>query len=287
MKLFAQPRALSWSLTLMRLGAVCASVLLGPVGHAQSAPASTTLNLPPTSAGNLAAPATAPVIASGLVPDEATRAAIIGKLREVYGADRVVDQLQVGSVVAPPNWSGYVQKMVSPNLKQVSRGRLSVRGNDIELQGEVGNEAQRQQVASDLATSLNPTYTIKNQLRLASVDQGVLDRALANRIVEFQPGSAVLTPQGKAILDEMAQALGRLGGKRVEVVGHTDAQGARAGNLALSQARADAVKAYLVSKGIEAGRVATSGAGPDQPVAGNDTPEGRSRNRRIEFHLAS
>lgn len=230
---------------------------------------------------------TAPVIASGVVPDEATRAAIVGKLRDVYGADRVVDQLQVGAVVAPPNWSGYVQKMVAPNLKQVTRGRLSVRGNDIELQGEVGNEAQRQQVASELATSLNPTYTIKNQLRVSSVDQGLLDRALANRIVEFQPGSAVLTPQGKALLDEMTQALAQLGGKRVEVVGHTDAQGARASNLALSQARADAVKAYLVSKGIEAGRIVTAGAGADQPVAGNDTPEGRSRNRRIEFHLAS
>ncbi|WP_374594546.1 OmpA family protein [Aquabacterium sp.] len=270
-----------------RLSALCLSALLAPTGHAQGAPASATLALPPTSAGTPAASGTAPVIASGLVPDEATRAAIVGKLREVYGADRVVDQLQVGSVVAPPNWAGYVQKMVSPNLKQVSRGRLSVRGNDIELQGEVGNEAQRQQVASDLATSLNPTYTIKNQLRVSSVDQGLLDRALANRIVEFQPGSAVLTPQGKALLDEMAQALGRLGGKRVEVVGHTDAQGARASNLALSQARADAVKAYLVGKGIEAGRIATSGAGPDQPVASNDTPEGRSRNRRIEFHLAS
>lgn len=269
-----------------RLGALCLSALLAPSSHAQGAPASATLNLPTAAAGNPAASSTAPVIASGLVPDEATRAAIIARLREVYGADRVVDQLQVGAVVAPPNWSGYVQKMVSPNLKQVSRGRLSVRGNDIELQGEVGNEAQRQQVASDLATSLNPTYTIKNQLRLASVDQGVLDRALANRIVEFQPGSAVLTPQGKALLDEMAQALAGLGGKRVEVVGHTDAQGARASNLALSQARSDAVKAYLVGKGIEAGRIATSGAGPDQPVASNDTPEGRSRNRRIEFHLA-
>lgn len=234
-----------------------------------------------------AAPQDAPVIASGVVPDEATRAAILSRLREVYGSDRVVDQLQVGAVVAPPNWAGYVQKMVSPDLKNVSRGRLSVRGNDIELQGEVGNEALRQQVASNLATGLNPTYSIKNQLRLASNDQGLLDRTLAHRIIEFQAGSAVLTPQGKAILDEMAQALSKLGGKRVEVVGHTDAQGARTGNLALSLARADAVKTYLASKGVDASRVVTSGAGPDQPVAGNDTPEGRSRNRRIEFRLAS
>ncbi len=260
--------------------------------HAQGAPVATAtavVSTPSASAGSGAgsgAPTgSGPVIASGVVPDEATRAAILGRLREVYGADRVVDQLQVGAVVAPPNWAAYVQKMVSPQLKQVSRGRLSVRGNDIELQGEVPNEAQRQQVVSDMATSLNPTYVIKNQLRVASNDQGLLDHALANRIVEFQPGSAVLTPQGKTLLDEMAQVMGKLGGKRVEVVGHTDAQGARASNLALSMARADAVKTYLAAKGIDAARVSTSGAGPDQPVASNDTPEGRSRNRRIEFHV--
>jgi OOP family OmpA-OmpF porin len=269
---------------LMAAMLAMAALVLSQRGQAQSAPpntAATAAITTPTPAGS------GPVIASGVVPDEATRAAILGKLREVYGADRVVDQLQVGAVVAPPNWAGYVQKMVSPDLKQVSRGRLSVRGNDIELQGEVGNEAQRQQMASTLATQLNPTYTIKNQLRLASNDQGLLDRTLANRIIEFQPGSAVLTAQGKAILDEMAQALAQLPGKRVEVVGHTDAQGARTGNLALSLARADAVKAYLASKGVDASRVLTSGAGPDQPAASNDTPEGRSRNRRIEFRLAS
>ncbi len=257
---------------LMTLTLVVYALMLAQRCHAQDAPA---------------ARQDAPVIASGVVPDEATRAAILGRLREVYGAGRVVDQLQVGTVVAPSNWAGYVQKMVSPDLKQVTRGRLSVRGNDIELQGEVDNEAQRQQVASRMAMSLNPTYTIKNQLRLANDDQGLLDRALANRIIEFQPGSAVLTPQGRGVLDEMAQALNQLRGRRVEVVGHTDAQGTRASNVALSLARADAVKAYLAGKGVDTSRVLTSGAGPDQPVAGNDTPEGRSRNRRIEFRLAS
>lgn len=268
----------------MLMAAVLAlsAMIVASRGHAQAASA---MPAEPVSGS-----ATAPVIASGVVPDQATRAAILGKLREVYGADRVVDQLQVGAVVAPPSWAGYVQKMVSPQLKQVSRGRLSVRGNDVELQGEVPNEALRQQVASEVAVALNPTYTVKNQLRVTRVstnDQGLLDRTLANRIVEFQPGSAVLTPQGQAILDEMVLALNKLPGRRVEVVGHTDAQGARSNNLALSLARAEAVKAYLASKGVEAQRMVSSGAGPDQPVAGNDTAEGRARNRRIEFRLAS
>ena len=76
-------------------------------------------------------------------------------------------------------------------------------------------------------------------------------------------------------------------GRRVEVIGHTDALGNRPGNISLSLARAQAVKAYLVGKGLPPERLQTSGMGPDQPVAGNDTEAGRARNRRIEFRVGA
>ncbi|MDX9844220.1 MAG: OmpA family protein [Aquabacterium sp.] len=225
------------------------------------------------------------VVVAGTVPDEATRVAVIARLRELYGAERVVDQLALGSVVAPPQWSQHVQKLLSPSLKQVSHGQLSVQGQTVELKGEVGNEALRQQLASEMAQSLNPTYTVRNGLRVAVQEQAVVDQALANRIVEFEPGSAVLRPAGLLILDEMAAALARLPGRRFEVIGHTDAQGSHASNVSLSLARAQAVKGYLVSKGLPADSLSTSGLGPDQPVASNATDEGRARNRRIEFRV--
>lgn len=227
------------------------------------------------------------VVVAGTVPDEATRVAVISRLRELYGPDRVVDQLTLGAVVAPPQWSQYVQKLLSPAIKQVSHGQLSVQGNTVELKGEVGNEAVRQQIASDMAQSLNPTYTVRNGLRVAVQEQAVMDQALANRIVEFEPGSAVLRPAALPILDEMAAAMARLRGRRFELIGHTDALGGRAGNVSLSLARAQAVKAYLVGKGLPADSLATSGMGPDQPVASNTTDEGRARNRRIEFRVGS
>jgi OOP family OmpA-OmpF porin len=71
------------------------------------------------------------------------------------------------------------------------------------------------------------------------------------------------------------------------VIGHTDAQGARAANVSLSLARAESVKVYLVGKGLSADRLATSGMGPDQPVASNANEAGRARNRRIEFRVGS
>lgn len=226
------------------------------------------------------------VVANGAVPDEASRSAIIAKLRELYGPERVVDQLTVGGVVSPPNWTQHMQKILAPNLKLVSRGQLNVDGTSVGVQGEVANEATRQQLASEIATALTPAYTVKNALRVSASEQGVLDQVLANRIVEFDTGSANLTSGGRQILDEMAAAMLRLGGKRVEVVGHTDSSGARAANLALSAARADAVKAYLVTKGLESAMLTTQGAGPDRPIASNDQAEGRARNRRIEFRVA-
>ncbi|MBX3618815.1 MAG: OmpA family protein [Rhizobacter sp.] len=226
------------------------------------------------------------VVVAGTVPDEATRNAILARVREVYGAERVVDQLGVGAVVAPPHWSGYVQKLVSPQLKQVSRGQLVIDGNNIELKGEVANESQRQQLAADMATVLNPTYAVRNALRVAAQEQTLLDATLANRIIEFEAGSSVLRPAGRTILDEMAATLLRMGSRKLEVIGHTDSQGARETNIVLSLARADAVRSYLAAKGVSPSLISTSGSGPDRPVAPNDTAEGRARNRRIEFRVS-
>lgn len=227
------------------------------------------------------------VVVSGTVPDEATRVAILNRARELYGSDRVVDRLVLGAVVAPPQWSQYVHKLLSPQLKQVRHGQLTVQGQTIELKGEVPNEAVRQEVASQVASSLNPTYTVRNGLRVAVREQAVVDQTLANRIIEFEPGSAVLRPEGALILDELARTLLSMGERRLEVIGHTDAQGSRGANVALSLARAQAVKSYLVNRGLVAERIATSGMGPDQPVADNATEAGRARNRRIEFRVGA
>lgn len=275
-----------WAGTALVLGLICGST-------ARAQPAPVTSPAPPSSSGPSAAPLSAgtarsgPVVASGTVPDEATRAAVIGRLRELYGADRVVDQLSLGSVVAPALWRDHVNKLLSPALKQVSHGQLAIQGQTVEIRGEVPNEALRQQLASDMAQSLNPTYTVRNGLRVAVQDQTVVDQALANRIVEFEPGSAVLRPASLPLLDEMAAVMARLKERRFEVIGHTDADGARAANVSLSLARAQAVKTYLTGKGLPADRIAISGMGPDQPVASNATEAGRARNRRIEFRVGS
>ncbi|WP_338772121.1 OmpA family protein [Massilia sp. METH4] len=226
------------------------------------------------------------VLVSGTVPDESSKATLLARVRELYGAERVVDQVAIGNVVQPPNWNGYVQKLIGPNLKLITKGQLKVDGNNVSVQGEVANEAQRQQIAGDIAASLNPTYLVKNGLRVSAAEQNLLDTALARRIIEFESGQAVIRPSGTLILDEMAAALLKVKGKKVEVIGHTDNTGLRESNLSLSLARAEAVRTYLAGKAIDPAMITVSGQGPDRPVADNATAEGRARNRRIEFRVA-
>lgn len=237
-------------------------------------------------AANVAAAAdpSAAVVISGTVADEASKAGLLGKLRALYGA-RVVDQLSVGSVAAPANWDADVQKLLGPNLKLVSAGQLKIDGNTVSVRGEVGSEAQRQQIAGEFAASLNPTYTVNNGLRVAQSEQKALDDTLANRLIEFESGKATLTDSGMRILDQMSVVMLRLKDKKVDVIGHTDNAGARAGNLTLSLARADAVRTYLASKGVRPELVNVAGEGPDRPVADNRSADGRARNRRIEFKV--
>jgi len=233
-----------------------------------------------------ASPQPGQILVTGTVADEASKAAVLARLRELYGAQQVVDQIAIGSVAVPANWNAHVQKLLTPNLKLISRGQLGIDGSSVTLRGEVANEAQRQQIASDIATSLNPTYTVNNGLRVSAAEQGLLDAALDRRIIEFDSGQASITPAGMAILDEMAAAMQKLKGRMVEVIGHTDNTGLRTSNISLSQARAEAVRSYLATKGIAPETVLTSGQGPDRPVASNATVDGRARNRRIEFRIA-
>ena len=101
----------------------------------------------------------------------------------------------------------------------------------------------------------------------------------------FDFDKAILKPEAKAKLDDLT---GKLKGITLEViiaVGHTDAIGSDAYNQKLSVKRAESVKAYLVTKGIEPNRIYTEGKGKKQPVADNKTTEGRAKNRRVEIEV--
>ena len=101
----------------------------------------------------------------------------------------------------------------------------------------------------------------------------------------FEFDKSTLKPEGKAKLDDLVSKMGGIALEVIIAVGHTDSVGSDAYNQKLSVRRSEAVKAYLVSKGVEKNRVYTEGKGEKQPVADNKTAEGRAKNRRVEIEV--
>ena len=101
--------------------------------------------------------------------------------------------------------------------------------------------------------------------------------------VNFEYDSAKLTADSTTVLDRVAASLMEHTEAKIEVDGHTDSKGNDAYNLSLSRKRANAVKDYLVSKGVNAAQLSAKGYGEKQPIASNDTEDGRSHNRRVEL----
>ena len=101
----------------------------------------------------------------------------------------------------------------------------------------------------------------------------------------FDFDKSVLKPEGRAKLDDLVSKIQGINLEVIIAVGHTDSVGSDAYNQRLSVRRAEAVKAYLVTKGIERNRIYTEGKGKKQPIASNATAEGRAKNRRVEVEV--
>ena len=103
--------------------------------------------------------------------------------------------------------------------------------------------------------------------------------------VFFDFDKSVIKPDGKSKLDDLSNKVRGVNLEVVIAIGHADSIGSDEYNQRLSVRRAEAVKAYLVSKGIEANRIYTEGKGEKQPVASNKTADGRAKNRRVEIEV--
>jgi len=126
-----------------------------------------------------------------------------------------------------------------------------------------------------------------DQLEAAIEGADTAQQSLELQYVGFETGSAELTSMSQYELDYVAEALNNRPGLRVELAGHTDNTGETEMNQTLSQARAEAVRKYLVDKGITEDRLVARGYGAAQPVDSNDTDAGREANRRTEIRILS
>ena len=146
-------------------------------------------------------------------------------------------------------------------------------------------QAEQQRMAAQQAQA----KVAKLQQEMAALQAQQTDRGMVLTLgdVLFDTGRAELKPGAFATLDRLAAFMRDNAERKLEIEGHTDSVGSDALNIALSQQRAESVRAALVQRGVEGGRITTKGLGKAVPVAGNDSAEGRQRNRRVEIVIAN
>lgn len=238
-------------------------------------------------AHNLATSADVPVVIKGVVATSSDKQQLLDKLKAQYPGKPVRDEIEVRSNISiPNNWQQVASTIIDSDISNIRQGRIDIHGTSISLHGKVNSQEQKQAIQNRIHTRLTDLYQLDNQLIVTEGEQQLIDDTLGNRIVEFESGSANLTPLGLGILDDMANVLRSVGDKPVTITGHTDNVGNSDANLALSNERAKAVKQYLIGRNIDAARISVTGKGDLDPIASNDTEDGRRRNRRIEFTLA-
>ncbi len=244
------------------------------------------------------------VRASGVVPDEDAKTSIVDALNSVFGADKVKSDISVDPSALAASWLGKfraaLEAIKSANVDAIFQG------DKINVGGAALTDAARDKIIAALKSAVGAGVTVgalsdksaaavavandRATTELASLQSGFgvkdLLFALNDSKVNFASDSAEVPESMAPFLKTAASDLKQLkAGHVLEVAGYTDNTGDAALNLALSQKRAEAVREALIKYGADADMLVAKGYGEADPIASNDTPEGRLKNRRIEYHV--
>ncbi|MEO8242042.1 MAG: OmpA family protein [bacterium] len=231
----------------------------------------------------------------GRLTDDRVQAAVASFAKARFGADKVY----VATVLDPMAPDGWPERVLAglQSLAKLDHGTLIVRPDTVEVAGTSGSVLASADISQLLSETLGQGKTFKvsvkydktlDPLAALPTPQDCIDNVhdvAASKKISFDPGSAELDAASIGIMDALAKALKNCNGIKIEIGGHTDAQGSATGNLALSQARAEAVLVALQGRQVDVSGMTAVGYGEGVPVADNGTDVGREANRRIEFRL--
>lgn len=231
----------------------------------------------------------------GRIPDDLVNltasnyaAAKFGRENVTMGT-RVVDDL-------PSGWAVRVLAGIEA-LSQLSNGAVIVQPDLIRISGKTGNQNASTEITSLLIDKLGDAAKIDISVEyveqldpiagLPTPEECVAQISVVTeaRKITFDPGSATITAEANPVVDDIAEILQRCPDLRIRIAGYTDSQGRESMNQQLSQQRAEAVLSALRARRVPVASFEATGFGEENPIASNDTEEGREANRRIEFSL--
>ena len=238
-------------------------------------------------------------ILSGFIPNEKTRSNIREATRKHLEKGSVITRLEI----APGAPEGFVQMITQgliPNLKNFTQVTVILEDSNLNITGATSSSETRDtlqqsissKIPSRIVTAFNveipPTKSqskspTKQKFITADQCQKQIDNLLSDQQVIFLSDKAIINESSFSLLDSIALTANKCPKTKIEIAGHTDANGDSNQNQTLSQQRADAVLSYLVSKGTDIERLTSTGYGDTRPIATNTTQIGQAKNRRIEF----
>jgi OOP family OmpA-OmpF porin len=235
-------------------------------------------------------------VVTGTLSDEATVASVVAVIDDAFTAADTGGLTVKEGLASERDWLPPVMTLLRRMAESVTDGEIIVNpsANVIKVSAEFETRQEqhnlRDQVEDILAAvtfDFSSGLTVKDQPRVTEEEveetQERFDDTISGKVVEFEFGSAVIAAEGRDLLGEVLAVLRDHPLVGVEIAGHTDDVGTPESNLELSQARAEAVVAFFVTRGEDPAKFVVVGYGETRPVASNDTDEGRARNRRIEF----
>ena len=235
------------------------------------------------------------------VGDDALQSTVMGAMSTTFGAEADKCIADVDGSFATDMPASSVLSAILPIIQKSPNASMIVKGNEIVVNSP--DAAALEQLVADLQAAapsmmvsaegpLDLQGEIDNSLAAADAAMGRLGdnpsprdvaRALSIQVINFELDGALIPDANKPFLDRAAKLITETPDVQLTITGNTDSLASDAYNLDLSRQRAEAVKEYLVSKGVDATKLTTKGAGESNPIADNSTDQGRFRNRRIGF----
>ena len=229
------------------------------------------------------------VTLAGYVPDNNVHAAIVAAVGRKFFSEKLVDNLKA-SIGAPRGFQNAVVAALGA-LSRVSTGSLVISDREVKLSGDALYAVAADQIKGSIGGELPQGWTAKAEVSVkpvaSAVDPTVCQQLffelLGKAKIRFDSGKATIDKDSMGLLDRLIETALRCPTANIEVAGHTDSDGDTNANMALSEKRAQAVADYLIKAGLPQDRLRSVGYGSTQPVAANDTDEGKAKNRRIDF----